>query len=163
MRKIAHPSEEGASYLFASARELGDRFGALRDGMLGEFTRKDKADRGLDFAGGDGGFLGVGCEFGSLASDPFKDIVHEGVENGHGLVGDTSVRVYLLKYFVDVRRVGLLASLLAGLLLLTVSGDGSLLGGLLGCLVDGLSRGLRGGSRGGGFASGGSGFGCHWY
>lgn len=31
--------------------------------MLGEFTREDKANRGLDFTSGDGGLLRVGSEF----------------------------------------------------------------------------------------------------
>lgn len=31
--------------------------------MLGEFTRKDQPDRGLDLARGDGGLLRVGSEF----------------------------------------------------------------------------------------------------
>jgi hypothetical protein len=47
--------------LFRRARVFGDGFGTLRDGVLqisnttrlaylGEFTRKDKSDSGLDFA-----------------------------------------------------------------------------------------------------------------
>ena len=34
---------------------------------------------------------------GSLSGDPLEDIVDEGVENGHRLVGDTSVRVDLFE------------------------------------------------------------------
>ena len=34
-----------------------DRLGTLRDSMLGKFIRKNESDRGLDFTGGDGGFL----------------------------------------------------------------------------------------------------------
>ena len=33
-----------------SGRELGDSLGSLRDGMLGEFTRKHETDSGLDLS-----------------------------------------------------------------------------------------------------------------
>jgi len=36
--------------LFRRARVFGDGFGTLRDGVLGEFTREDKSDSGLDLA-----------------------------------------------------------------------------------------------------------------
>jgi len=100
---------------------------------------------------------------GSLGCDALEDIVDERVQDGHGLVGDTSVRVHLLEYcasqgesascakktqgrqkltLVDVRRVSLLARLLA-LLLLAVSSWCSLLGRrLLGCLGLGVARRL---------------------
>lgn len=45
------------------ATYLRDRLGTLRDSVLREFTREDKSDRGLDFTGGDGGFLGISSEF----------------------------------------------------------------------------------------------------
>ena len=118
---------------------------------------------------------------GCLSGNTLEDIVDEGVENGHRLVGDTSVRVDLLEdcasrqfqvlvcklkcksgrlTLVDVRGVGLLARL-APLLLLTVCARGRRLGSLLRCLgLGGLSRGLGGGG-GGSLASSGSGFGGH--
>ena len=34
---------------------------------------------------------------GSFSSNPFEDIVHEAVENGHRLVGDTSVGMDLFE------------------------------------------------------------------
>lgn len=42
--------------------------------MLGEFTGKDEADRGLDLSGRDGGLLVVGGKLGSLCSDTLEDI-----------------------------------------------------------------------------------------
>ena len=64
--------------------------------------------------------------------------VDEGVQDGHGTVGDTGVGVDLLEDLVDVGRVGLLAGLGA---LLLVTGDG---GGLLASLLL-LSGSLAGG------------------
>ena len=74
--------------------------------MLGQLSRKDETDAGLDLAGGDGGLLRVRGELcgdpgqsnresistqmltrtGSLGSNALEDIVHERVENGHSLV-----------------------------------------------------------------------------
>ena len=69
--------------------------------------------------------------------------VDEGVQDGHGTVGDTSVGVDLLEDLVDVGRVGLLAGL--GALLLVTRDGGGLLAGLL--LLSGslAGRGLAGG------------------
>ena len=72
----------------------------------------------------------------SFGRNALEDIVDKGVKDGHRLVGDTSVRVHLLEHFksmsaheglyarvekphtlVNVRGVGLLAGLLALLLL----------------------------------------------
>jgi hypothetical protein len=69
--------------------------------------------------------------------------VDEGVQDGHGTVGDTGVGVNLLEDLVDVRRVGLLSGL--GALLLLARGSG----GLLACLLL-LSWGFAGGSLAGG-------------
>ena len=38
---------------------LGDGLGDLKDVVLGELTREEKPDSGLDLTGGDGGSLGV--------------------------------------------------------------------------------------------------------
>lgn len=51
-------------------------------------------------------------------------VVDEGVENGHGFVGDTGIGVNLLEDLVDVGRVRLLADL-SPLLLLAIGGWGS--------------------------------------
>lgn len=55
--------------------------------------------------------------------------VDEGVQDGHGTVGDTGVGVNLLEDLVDVGRVGLLSGL--GALLLSSLGTSSLLASLL--------------------------------
>ena len=116
----------------------------------------------------------------SLSCNPLKNIVYKAVQNRHCLVGDTSIRVYLLEHYetksdvdstkpgrirqtlVDVGAVRFLSDLLS-LLLLTIScrcgGLRSLLRGF--CALAGLSWSFgSGGSRC--FAGSGSGFGCHW-
>ena len=47
-------------------RKHGDGLGALRHGVLGKLVGKDKADRGLDLTGRDGGLLVVGGQLGGL-------------------------------------------------------------------------------------------------
>ena len=138
--------EELRQALLLGGGELGDRLGTFGDGVLGQLTGEDEADSGLDLSGRDGGLLVVGSELGGLGSDALEDVLNEGVENGHGLVRDTGVRVNLLEHTVDVGGVGLLADL-GGLLLVTRLGGG--LGGLLGGLGGGLASG-RGGSLAGG-------------
>ena len=81
---------------------LGDSFGALRDGVLSQFTREKKPDSSLDLPGGDGGPLVVMGKTGSFSSNSFKDIVDERVHDGHGFGGNASVRMNLLEDFVDV-------------------------------------------------------------
>jgi len=148
--------------LLGTSRELRDALGTLRDGVLGQFTRQDETDSGLDLAGRDRRLLGVLSQTRGLLSDALKDIINERVEDGHGLVRNTGIRVDLLQHLVDVRGVGLLAGLLA-LLLVGVSGSfgGSLLAsgrGLFGsCLFSGLGWGL---SSGGGWLLS-FGCGCH--
>ena len=83
--------------------------------------------------------LVVRRELGRLRGDSLEDVVDERVEDGHGLVGDSSVGVDLLEDLVDVRRVRLNPSLVL-LFFLPVS-----LGGLLGS--GGLLRGLLGGRK----------------
>ena len=109
---------------------LGDSLGALGDGVLGELTREEEADSGLDLTGGEGLGLVVASELATLLGDLGLNVVDERVHDGHGLLGDASVRVDLLEDLEDVgvvRLGGLLPPLLGGLL-------GALLGGLLGGL-----------------------------
>jgi hypothetical protein len=47
--------------------------GTLRDGMLGQFTREDETDSGLDLAGRDRRLLGVLSQTRGLLSDALKD------------------------------------------------------------------------------------------
>ena len=88
--------------------------GALRHSMLRQLSREQKADRGLDLPGGDGGPLVVVRESGSLCGDPLEDVVDERVHDGHGLGGDAGVGVDLLQHLVDVDGVGLLPAALGG-------------------------------------------------
>ena len=134
---------------------LGDGLGALRHGVLGQLSREQKADSRLDLAGGDGGALVVGSELGGLAGNALEDIVDEGVQDGHGLVGDTGVGVDLLEDLVDVGGVSLLPGLSPLLLGLAVSSSGGLCG-LLGLGLRGGFGGSLGGSRGRGLSGGGS-------
>ena len=109
---------------------LGDSLGALRDGVLGELTREEEPDSGLDLAGGDGGPLVVVSQTAGLGSNPLEQVVDEGVHDTHSLGRDSGVGVDLLQHLVDVDSVGLLP--LSLLLLLITLGDG--LGGLAGLL-----------------------------
>ena len=70
--------------------------------MLGKLAGEDKADSGLDLPGGDGGLLGDTSELGGLSGDLVKHVVHEGVEDGHGLGGNASVGVDLLEDLVEI-------------------------------------------------------------
>ena len=42
--------------------------------MLGELTRKDQTNGGLDFPRGDGGLLVVGSKLGGLSGDALEDV-----------------------------------------------------------------------------------------
>lgn len=139
-----------SNHLFRRGRVLGDGLGTLRDGVLGKLTGEDEADGGLNLSGRDGGLLVVSSQLGGLGSDTLEDVVDERVQDGHGTVGDTSVRVNLLEDLVDVRAVGLLAGLRA--LLLVTRG-----GGLLASILLLGSLGGSGGSLGGGLLVGGLG------
>ena len=87
---------------------LGDSLGALRDGVLGELTREEEPDRGLDLARGDGGPLVVVSQLGGLSGDPLEQVIDKRVHDAHGLGGDTSVGVDLLQHLVDVDGIGFL-------------------------------------------------------
>ena len=105
---------------------LGDGLGALGHGVLGELAGEEEPDGGLDLAGGDGALLVVPGEPGGLTGEPLEEIVDEGVHDGHGLGGDTGVRVDLLEHLVDVGGVGLLALGAAAALLGALGGLASL-------------------------------------
>src|SRR3546814_1583169 len=94
--------------------ELGDGLGALRDGVLGQFSRKEEADSSLDLPGRQGGLLVVAGKARSLESQALEDVVDEGVHDAHAALGDAGLRVHLLEHLVDVGRVGL-GPLLVGL------------------------------------------------
>ena len=56
--------------------------------MLGELSREDETDRGLDLARRDGRLLVVGSELGRLGRDALEDVVDERVEDEHGPARD---------------------------------------------------------------------------
>lgn len=140
---------------FRRRRVLGNRLGAFRDRVLRELTRENQSDRGLNLSRRDGRLLVVGCKLGGLGSNTLEDVIDERVQNRHGTVRDTGVRVHLLEHFVDVGRVGLLPRL--GSLLLLARRGCRLFAGLLllgWCLSGGgLARGRGGLLLGSGFGS----------
>ena len=87
--------------------ELGNCLGALRNGMLGKFTRKKQTDCSLDLARTQGCLLVVTSKARSFKSKSLEDIVDEGVQDRHASLGDTDLRVDLFEDLVDVRGVGL--------------------------------------------------------
>jgi len=86
-------------------REFGHGLGSLGNGVLGEFTREHEPDSSLDLTGRESCLLVVGGELTSLGGNALKDIVDEGVHDGHTLLADTGIGVHLLEHLVDVRRI----------------------------------------------------------
>lgn len=75
--------------------------------MLGELTRQQQSDGGLDLPTGDGGLPVVVGQTGSFGGDTLEDVVHEAVHDRHSTARDTGVWVDLLHDFVDVDTVSL--------------------------------------------------------
>ena len=103
--------------------------------MLGELTWEEKADGGLDLAGGKSVLLGVANEAGALGGDLLEDVVDERVHDAHGSLGDAGLGVDLLEDSVDVDGEGLGSSSLGGSLLGGFGGSagcGCFTGGSLG-------------------------------
>ena len=73
--------------------------------MLGQLSGQKETDSSLDFPARDGRAAVVVRQTGSLGGDALEDVVHERVHDGHGLGGDTGVRVDLLQHLVDVDGV----------------------------------------------------------
>ena len=93
--------------------------------MLGQLTREQQTDSGLDFPAGDGRLLVVVSQAAGLGSNALEDVVDERVHDAHGLAGYTSVRVHLLEDLVDVDGVRLATAAMAPLLFSSIS-DGLL-------------------------------------
>ena len=109
--------------------EFGDGFGSFGDGVLREFSGEEEFDGGLDLLGREGSSVVVSDEFGGLDGDSLEDVVHEGVHDVHGLLGDADIIVDLLEDLVDVQGEGLASLSSSGLDGLSALGGG---GGLLG-------------------------------
>ena len=75
--------------------------------MLGKLSGENETDGGLDLAGGHGDLPVVLDQAACLAGDATEGVGHEGVQDGHGSLGDSGVRVDLLENAVDVDVVGL--------------------------------------------------------
>merc|ERR1719381_172875 len=101
---------------------LCDGLGALRHCVLSQFSGQKKTDGGLDLPGGYGRPLVVMGQLARLSSNPLKQVIHEGVHDGHSLRGDSSVRMNLLQNLVDVDSVGLLPLALPLLLVALCNG-----------------------------------------
>ena len=82
--------------------------------MLGEFSRKEESHGSLDLSGGESVLLVISDKFGRLRGNLLEDVVDEGVHDGHGFLGDSSLWVNLLEDSVDVDGEGL-GSLLGSL------------------------------------------------
>ena len=108
---------------------LGDGFGSLGDGVLGQLTGQKKTYGGLDLPTGDGGPLVVVGQTRGLGGDTLEDVVDERVHDAHRLGGDTGVGMDLLQHLVDVDGVTLLPAVL-----LLLVGLGDVLLGLTGFL-----------------------------
>ena len=75
---------------------LGDGLGALRHGVLGQLTRKQQPDGGLDFPGGDGAAPVVVGQSGGLGGDALKDVD----ESGDGLLTRDEVKLFLKEQYL---------------------------------------------------------------
>ena len=75
--------------------------------MLGELSWKEESDSSLDLSGGESVLLVISNELGGLDGNLLIDVVDEGVHDGHGSLGDTSVWVNLLEDSVDIDGEGL--------------------------------------------------------
>ena len=95
--------------------------------MLSQLPRKQEPHSSLDLSRSDGGSLVVMGKPASFSSNSLEEVIDKGVHDAHGFGGDTSVRMDLLQYFVDVDSIGLLPLPLPALLLVSF---GRLLGDL---------------------------------
>jgi hypothetical protein len=68
--------------------------------VLGQLTREDEADSGLDLTGRESALLVVADQLARLDGDALERIVDERVHDGHGLGRDARVRVHLLEHLV---------------------------------------------------------------
>ena len=86
--------------------EFGHSLGAFADGVLGEFTREEKSDGGLDFATAKSALLVVADELAGLKGNALEGVVDEGVHDAHAPLADSGVWVDLLEDTVDVKGEG---------------------------------------------------------
>ncbi len=94
----------------SSACEFLNCFGAFRDSMLGKFTRKEKFDGRLDFAGWKSSFSVVSNQLARFTGKSVKSVINKWVHDVHCFLADSDLRVNLLQHFVDVKRESLNSS-----------------------------------------------------
>ena len=73
-------NEERSESLFRRGRILGDRLGAFRDGVLGQFTGKNESHRGLDLTRRDSRLLVVGSKLGGFCGNTLEDIYRDALD-----------------------------------------------------------------------------------
>ena len=97
LRQVASDTSDGelksslcqaGSALRVDRGEFDEGPGTLRDGVLDQVSWEDETDSSLDFATGEGGFLGVRAQLTSLTGDLAEDVVDEGVHDGHTFLGN---------------------------------------------------------------------------
>ncbi len=98
-----------ATLLRGSTNEFSHCFSALRNGVLGKFTRQNKTDRSLYFAAGKSISLASLLKSNGLCDETFKDIVDKGIHNGHGFLGYGRIGMHLLEDLVNVNSKRFLA------------------------------------------------------
>ncbi|GFY58410.1 histone H2B [Trichonephila inaurata madagascariensis] len=91
---------------------FGHGLGSFGNCVLCEFTGKQKSDGRLNFPTGDGAPLVVVSQTGRFGGDALENIVDEGIHDGHGFAGNSSVGVDLFQDFVDVNGERFLPALL---------------------------------------------------
>ena len=81
--------------------------------MLGQFTRKEQTDSGLNFSTGQSSLVVVTSQIDSFIGQSLENIVDERVHDAHSTLADTHIGVDLLQHTVDVGGVRLQSSSLA--------------------------------------------------
>uniref|UniRef100_A0A9L0R3I2 Core Histone H2A/H2B/H3 domain-containing protein n=1 Tax=Equus caballus TaxID=9796 RepID=A0A9L0R3I2_HORSE len=92
-----------------------DGLAGLRHGVLANLPRQQQAHGGLNLSGRDGGALGGAGQERGLAGDALEDVLHEGIQDAHGLLRQAQEAVSVLDSFVkDIfERIAGEAALLA--------------------------------------------------
>ena len=88
---------------------FGDSLGSLGDGVLGQFSWKQKTDSSLDLPRRDGVLFVVLSKSLGLHGNALEDIIDKGVHDAHGFGTDSNIGVHLLQDIVDVNSVGFLS------------------------------------------------------
>lgn len=104
MKCVSNAASLGTSVLSYS-------FCSLTDCVLGQFSRQKKPHCSLYLTWSDRRSFVVVRQSWGFSGNPFKHVVHKAVHNAHGFTGNSSIRMYLLQYFVNVNGVTFLPPL----------------------------------------------------